>query len=162
MHTCSSRPAAGSMKHEHNEVSNIQSYTSDLDEEIRVQVVADVVYSDDCDLVLLVAAVRATASMSRNLPTSATGFMTAHIPHLDDEVDDAIVAEPLPQSIKLLFDVAVRSSSACVEADRSQPCTVHANVAKSAMGLLADLAANDEQFRLSLQGKYAVKAWIGV
>ena len=127
-----------------------------------VQVVADAVYSEPCDEVLLVAAVRATASMSRNLPTSATGFMTAHIPHLDDgEYDDSEPAESLPQSIQLLFDVAVRSSSACSEEAFSQPCKVHANVAKSAMGLLADLAANDEEARTSLQGKYAVKAWIG-
>jgi hypothetical protein len=138
-----------------------QFCTSFFYDTIRLQVVADVVYSDDCDVLLLVAAVRATASMSRNLPTSATGFMTAHIPHLDGEIDDGTATERLPQSIKLLFDVAVRCSAACLEANGSQPCTAHANVAKSAMGLLADLAANDEQFRLSLQGKYAVKAWVG-
>lgn len=125
-----------------------------------VQVVADAAYSEPCDVVLLVAAVRATASMSRNLPTSATGFMTAHIPHLDD--DSSTPAESLPQSMQLLFDVAVRSSTACSETDTSQPCTVHASVAKSAMGLLSDIAANDEEARTALQGKYAVKAWIGV
>lgn len=121
---------------------------------------ADAAYSEPCDVVLLVAAVRATASMSRNLPTAATGFMTAHIPHLDG---DDKPAESLPQSMQLLFDVAVRSSSACSEdLDRQPPCRVHASVAKSAMGLLADLAANDEEARTSLQGKYAVRAWIGV
>ena len=126
-----------------------------------MQVVADATYSEPCDVLLLVAAVRATASMSRNLPTSATGFITAHIPHLDDH-DSGKPAESLPQSMQLLFDVAVRSSSACSHAEGQQPpCTVHASVAKSAMGLLADLAANDAQARTSLQGRYAVKAWIG-
>lgn len=126
------------------------------------QVVADAAYSEPCDAVLLVAAVRATASMSRNLPTAATGFMTAHIPHLDDDCTPPV---SLPQSMQLLFDVAVRSSSACSETEEeegSQPCRVHASVAKAAMGLISDLAANDEEARISLQGRYAVNVWIGV
>jgi hypothetical protein len=111
----------------------------------------------------MLVALRTIAAMSRNLPTSTTLFLQG----LDgypvgtecfaSETGPNECDQPhlVPPSLRTLF-MLVQMTARCIESDDSAgryKQSTHANIARAAVGLLSDLAANDEAVQKILQSK---------
>jgi hypothetical protein len=117
---------------------------------------------------------RTVASMSRNLPTSTTLLLTGRDADSDGNSERCSVApntdmqgcshansgpHVVPASLRLLFKLA-QTHAQCMSKDGmahrgSLEHKAHASISKVAMGLLSDLAANDEEVRKLLQERHA-------
>lgn len=125
----------------------------------------------DQQLELVLTALRAAASMSRNLPVETTMFLTSpEGPRPDDcfpsESNPTECSEPhlLPSNLRLLFMVA-QMNAGCMNSEDtgdSYKRATHLSIARVALGLLSDLSTNDESIRALLQSKPKLdKVWQG-
>lgn len=130
-----------------------------------MQAAADALYATPLDTELLSAALKAAAAMARNLPPLATGLMRAHVAHLRPaEAPAPTGADPvdqLPESLQLLFEVAVKLQGAAGGEGGDAGVRARRNAANAAIGLLSDLAVNSADVRVVLQGAQAAEAWTG-
>jgi hypothetical protein len=106
---------------------------------------------------------RGIAALSRNLPTSTTlylqgldGFQVGtECFSLETSPSECDERHVLPPSLRFLF-MLVQKSAACMDiqddTSRSKQST-YASIARVAVGLLSDLAANDEAVRTLMQSK---------
>lgn len=109
-----------------------------------------------------VALTRTIAALTRNLPASTTKLLEFELadshkglPTKHKELDTSGEKSLIPDGLLVLFSTAMQHLQ-CMDdqgAEGKETRNMHASIARVALGLLSDLAANDEAVRRMLQSQ---------